>query len=358
MEDITPEKIEVLKQKIDPEGLLDIAYNMNNQIEEMLRISDTWEIPDFSPKNVLICGLGGSAIGGDLVRALTEKEIKVPVIMCRDYDIPEFVGENTLCICVSYSGNTEETLSAYRHCKEKGATIIAISTDGEINKMASKDNVCFCRVPAGYQPRSALAISFCAQLIIFIKMKLIKDYSRNLQATVSFLESLSNRWLKWKTPPDNPPLELAMNLVDKIPAIFGSTGFLGTMAYRWKCQFNENAKMLATYGVIPEMDHNEIVGWHNREDFYKDRYIVFLRDQNEPPRIKARVDYTIELLSRIAPVKEIYPEGKNELEKLFYFVLFGDLVSIYLAYFYQKDPAEIDSIHWLKKKLAESNVFI
>lgn len=358
MEDITPGKIVVQKQKMDPDGMLDIAYDSKSQVEEILRISDAWELPDFSPKNILICGLGGSAIGGDLVRAIMEKEMKVPVIMCRDYDIPGFVDKDTLCLCISYSGNTEETLSAYRHCRERGAMIIAVSTDGKLSEMTSKDGVCFCRVPAGYQPRAALALSFCAQLLIFMKMKLIKDYRRDLQTSADFLDKLSKEWMEWETPKDNPPLELAMDLMDKIPAIFGSTSFLGTMAYRWKCQFNENTKLLATYGVIPEIDHNEIVGWHNREEFYKDKYIVFLRDQNEPPRIKARVDFTVELLSKIVPVREVYPEGENELEKLFYFVLYGDLVSIYLAYFYGKDPSEIDSIHWLKKKLEESNVLI
>jgi len=357
MKQITPQEIEKMNKALDPADLLGIAFNLKDQVKRILQISKDWNLPKFTPKNILLMGLGGSAIGGDFVRTLTEGEIRVPVLTCRNYDAPEFVNEDTLCLCASYSGNTEETLSAYMQCMGKGAKIVAISTGGKLKKLADRDGVTFCFIPSGFQPRAALGLSFSAQLVILMKMGLIRNYTDELRSAAEYIGRKSGQWKAWKDPKDNPPLDLALKLHGYIPVIYGYCGYMGTMAYRWKCQFNENAKMSAISQEFPELDHNEIVGWGGPEKFYHDRYVIMLRDEDDPPRIKARIELTGRIISKVTPVVEIYSEGRNRIEKLLYLVLFGDLLTIYSAYLYEKDPSEISAIHQMKAELAKIGIY-
>lgn len=350
---ITPDVVREMESQLDPAGMMSIAFNLDKQITGVLEISKEWEPPMFKPNNILIIGLGGSAIGGDLVRALTERECTVPIVMCRDYDIPGFVNENTLCITASYSGNTEETLAAYEKCHRQGAKIVTLSTGGKLKEMAQRDGAPFCEIPAGYQPRAALGLSFTAQLLILSKLGLVKDYREQLKEAAAYVRDLGGRWRSWNDPGENPPLELALNLADKIPIIYGSPGFYGTMAYRWKCQFNENAKAYAVWNVMPELNHNEVVGWEGIKNSYNSKAVVFLRGPEDSPRIKARVDLTAKFISKKAGVMDIYACGENDLQKLFYLILYGDLATIYLAYLYHRDPSTIESIVWLKGELAK-----
>lgn len=355
MKEITPGFINETRKKLDTENLLDTAFDLYKQIDNILETGSMWNLSQFSrkPENVLLIGLGGSAIGGDLLRNLFSEDLKIPMGLCRNYNIPGYVGENSLCICASYSGNTEEALTAYQQCLDRGAHIIAVSTGGKLKDLAERDGMTFLSIPAGYQPRAALGLSFTSQILILMQTGILRDYSMELKAASRMVKETAEKWRNWKTPADNPPLELAMKLTDTIPVVYGSAGWMATMAYRWKCQFNENAKRYAIFGEFPELNHNEVVGWEGNEDFYKNMFVMFLRNDRDHPRIRARMDLTADIIREKAPVAEISAEGANNLEKLFYMVLYGDLAAIYLAYLVGREPADISVIHRLKAELAK-----
>ncbi|MCE1246464.1 MAG: bifunctional phosphoglucose/phosphomannose isomerase [Firmicutes bacterium] len=356
MQTMTPARIRQLHLQLDPGGMLNAAFDLKNQILQILEESKSWKVPEFSPENILLSGIGGSAIGGELLKSITEKDLKVPAVTCRDYEIPGFVNEKTLCICSSYSGNTEETITTYQLCRERNATMVVVSTGGKLAEMAEKDGVAFCPIPKGYQPRAALGLSLTAQIAVLTKMGIIGDYSDELKSAAVLLGRLSDSWKNWQELPENPPLKLALDIYGHTPVMYGSGGYLGTMAYRWKCQFNENSKMFASWGVLPEINHNEIVGWCGQQQFYNDKFVIFLRDQNNPQRIKTRLDLTREIISKVAGTAEVYPQGNNLIEKVFYYILFGDLLTIYLAYLDTKDPSDIQIINWLKTELARARI--
>lgn len=356
MKEITPEFINEIREELDSENLLYTAFDLHRQIENIMETAEKeWNLPRFSQKtdNILLIGLGGSAIGGDLLRTLFNEELKIPATLCRNYNIPGYVSENTLCICASYSGNTEEALAAYQQCMDRGARIIAVSTGGRLKELAERDGMTFLPIPSGYQPRAALGISFTSQILILMAAGILGDYKGELTAASHKIEKIAHKWKNWKTLSENPPLELAITLINKIPVIYGSAGWMSTMAYRWKCQFNENAKRYAIFGEFPELNHNEVVGWEGDEGFYEEMSVIFLRNDMDHPRIRARMDLTADIIREKASVAEIWAEGSNNLEKLFFMVLFGDLLAIYLAYLIGREPADISVIHRLKAELAK-----
>ena len=357
MTEINRAIINKIEEETDSENLLEIAFKLNEQIDVIVNeYSGKWEIPDLSSlKNMILIGLGGSAIGGDLLRTAMIDQLKIPAVMLRDYTVPAFVGNDTLCLCASYSGNTEETLAAYKECRDRGARIITVSTGGKLKEMAIEDGNIFCEVPKGFQPRAALGISFTAQLVILMKAGLLKSNLDELKSASNMLKQTAGKWMNWRKIDENPPLELAAKLTDKLPVIYGVAGWTSTMAYRWRCQFNENAKKYAASTEFPELNHNEIVGWEGNEDFYKDMFVIFLRTGEDHPRTQARMDLTAKIISEKAPVMEIKASGDNRIEKIYYLILFGDLLSIYVAYLNKKDPADISVIHRLKRELAKIN---
>jgi len=351
LKELTKRQAIDLEKRLDPEKLLQTAYNLPRQINDVVELSTNWEILESDVDNVLMIGMGGSAIGGDLIKAFSEDLLKIPVSTCRNYSVPNFVNSKTLCLISTYSGNTEETLSAYRECLSRKAKIIVVSTNGKIEEQARKNGNTLCKIPGGLHPRSALGYMFSSLYVILVKSGLLSLEIDDLSCTADFLLEVSSKWHSWKDYRDNPPLALALEMEGKIPVIYSSSRFLETLAYRWKCQFNENAKMLSWWAYFPELNHNEIVGWGADKKFREKLHVIILRDPDEYYRTAERIRLTRRLMEDKVPVTELYPLGKNRLDRLFYFILFGDLLSIYTAYLYGKNPAEIDSIHWLKSEL-------
>jgi glucose/mannose-6-phosphate isomerase len=349
---VNPETIKELSEKLDPGNMLGIAFRLHEQVEEVYELSMKWKVPEFSPDNIIVLGMGGSAIGGELIRSYSLGKLDVPMEVFRSYEIPAYVDDDTLCIASSYSGNTEETMSGYEECISRKATVVSISTNGALEHAARTRDGLYYRIPAGLQPRAALGYSLSSLFAILVKSKLLKADLDLLKKSAELLKRVSERWASWDTPDENPPLNLALKVQGRIPVIYSSSGFMEAMSYRWKCQFNENAKMLSYSTNFPELNHNEIVGWGDDEELRKRMFVIFLRDENEHPRVEARIDLTKKHLAGKVFYDEVYPEGESEIEKLFYLALYGDLLTIYSAYLHGKDPSEIDSIHWLKKELS------
>jgi len=343
--------------ELDERGILNILGRFDRQIEDALQIGLTAELPPRigSVRNIVISGLGGSAIGGDFLRAYLGRSLKVPLLVNRSYSVPGFVDESTLVILSSYSGNTEETLSAFEEARAAGARLLCISSGGQVERMAGTADCPCIKIPTGYPPRTALAYSAIPILQALTRLGLVGDHSNEVKSSIS--------WVRHKIQlfaPECPLLEnqakaLAKSLYRKIPVIYGSQDRLDVMALRWRCQVSENAKQLAYSASLPEMNHNEIVGWKHPAPGLRQILPVFLRDREDHPRVQIRAEITREMLAdRSGAVLEFWTDGETWLERLWTLVLLGDYASVYLASLNQEDPFQIDAIEGLKNRLKES----
>jgi glucose/mannose-6-phosphate isomerase len=307
-------------------------------------------------QRLVFAGLGGSAIGADLVRSYLYFESKLPIQVVREYDLPAYVESSTLVFISSYSGNTEETLSSYSQAKQKGASIIAISSGGALRDNCRRDNITFIEIPSGLPPRCSLGYLSIIPLAILAKLGLIKDVSASVDKTVAVLEELKRKKLNPAIGlKDNIAKYLANKLLNKFAIIYAGSIHFDIVATRFRGQLNENSKSLASSHVFPEMNHNEIVGWEHPKKMFKDLVVVMLRDRGLHPRIIKRMDITKEIISQEGvSVIEIYSQGEDLLSRIFSLIYIGDFVSFYLAILYGIDPTPVERVTYLKKKLAES----
>lgn len=339
--------------RIDPAGMIDLIEALPDHCREALHIAQHADVPAWSGiERVVVVGMGGSAIGGNLVRSLFEAECRVPVAVNSDYTLPGYVDARTLVIASSYSGNTEESLFGYEAAKKRGARILAISAGGELAARAQADGFPWIKIPGGMSPRAALGYSFVPLAVLFERLGLAAGVTPAVEEAVGILETQRER-LKRDVPYErNPAKQLALAMAGRIPLIYGSGGWRGVVAYRWKCQVNENAKALCFWNTFPELNHNETVGWEHPE-LTKELYVVFLRDKDDHPRIQKRIAVTKEIMApRIAGMTEVWAEGKSHLAKLLSLVYPGDFASYYLALLYGVDPTPIHVIDRLKRELA------
>jgi glucose/mannose-6-phosphate isomerase len=344
--------------KLDPEGMTDLIVGLPEQIEEAYDIGMKAEVPGeyADVGTVVISGLGGSAIGGDLLRSLTLAESRVPVFVNRDYGIPAYVGPDTLFIASSYSGNTEETLSAFELAANAGARILCISSGGELTRRAAESGIPAVRIPGGPAPRAALGYSFVPLLIVLRRLGLVKGAAgdEDITETLSVMKGLREALGPGAPESVNHAKQLARKVCGRLPIIYGSEGYRAVVAQRWKGQVNENSKAAAYWNVYPELDHNEIVGWKSNPDLLGSMFVINLRDNSESPKMRRRIEVTSEVIGRLAAgVEHVWAIGKSDLAKLFSLVYIGDFMSLYLAFLNGEDPMPVESIGYLKSRLAE-----
>jgi len=287
--------------------------------------------------NIIIAGMGGSAVGGDLLR-LYMHDSKIPVATIRDYKLPNYVNENTLVFAVSYSGNTEETLSAYEDALKKKAKIIAVTSGGKLGDISSKA----IKIPKGLQPRAALGYLFFPVLGVLVNSGIVKENQAEINEMLDVLSQKEDfRQFGEK---------LAQKIGSRTPLIYSSEQF-SAVAYRWKTQFNENSKVAAFSHSFSEMNHNEIVGY---QSMGKDKFIaIVIRDHADNERIKKRMEITKEIISQKVEVEEVYTKGSFLLSRLLSGLYYADFASYYLALQNKVDPTPVHVIENLKKKLAE-----
>jgi glucose/mannose-6-phosphate isomerase len=304
-------------------------------------------------QNIVLTGMGGSAIGGDLLRSYLAEDLKVPFVVNRYYTLPEFVGKNTLVIVSSYSGNTEETLSSYNDAMKRKARILCISTGGEIAKAAKKFKQPWIQIPPGLSPRAALGYSFFPLLITLKKLGFIPSKDKEIKEAIQLLKDKSVLFSNPESP-ENAPLKLAERLKGKLPVMYSPVAHLDTVNIRWRGQFAENAKQLSSGHVLPEMNHNELVGWKVLTEIMKQMHVVFLKDIGTQKRVAIREEITKQIVTRYAgEVTEITSEGKGLLARLFSLIYFGDWVTLYLAIFNNEDPEPVAVIDYLKNELSK-----
>ena len=343
------------KSQIDPQDMFGAIYNFSDQITKAMEIGKNIILnKDYSNcKNIVVIGMGGSAIGGDVVRTIVNEDLKIPLYINRNYTLPNWVNEETLVICSSYSGNTEESLNAYDCALKKDAMICGISTGGKLSELLRSKKLDLIKIPGGLQPRAALAYSFVPMLYLLNKIGFVDDtLLDSLGNSVSYLAQ--KRRLYSVGDSSNPIFKMAKDIYGMIPIIYGSTDTTGVVALRWKGQLCENAKMLTYHNELPELNHNEIVGWGNNPDLLSELSVVWLLDKNDNDRIKARQDVTKSILNDMDIMQhEVKTEGANRVERLLDLINFGDWLSYWCAIMHNTDPSPVDKIDRLKKALEE-----
>jgi len=345
--------------KYDRSGMLETIESFPAQCRDAKSIGYGFDLPasfKIQYKNVVSTGLGGSAIGSDLARSYIADDSETPLFVNRNYRLPGFVGEGTLVIASSYSGNTEETISAYKDAKVKKAKIIAVTSGGELRKLATDDGFPVLTIPGGLQPRCALGYSFFPLLIVLVKIGVVKDRAEDIDEAIEVLTSLKVKSLGYAVPEKkNIAKTIARSLYNKFPVIYAGGDHTDSVVTRWRGSLSENAKVLSSGHVIPEMNHNEIVGWENPAKLLKDFVAVILRDSGDNPRVAKRMDITKKILAKAGvKVIEVNSRGSSLLARIFSLIYIGDFVSFYLAILNKLDPTPVERIAYLKKELAKA----
>jgi glucose/mannose-6-phosphate isomerase len=349
--------LETLVNKYDTQNIFDVIKNFPAQLEKAVEIGKSIVIKNIDKskiKNVVISGLGGSAIGGDLIKLYTKDTLSVPVIVNRDYFLPKFVNENTLVIISSYSGNTEETNSAHEDAIKKGAQVICISTGGKVKELADKRNQTVVIIPTGYQPRLALGFMFFAQLHILIKLDLLQELSSDIDETINLMEERSKEYSNYSTK--NNSIRLAETIKGRFVFIY-TTPNTEIIGVRWRGQLNENSKVILSTHTFPELDHNEIVAWTKDgglQNILSSSLVIFLKDKNDFDRVTYRTKVTKEIFSNLNKnIIEFEGSGSTYLARIFDLMYLIDWASFYLAMLNAVDPADIKNIVHLKDKLSQ-----
>ena len=321
--------------------MIEIIKKYPEMCADAVKIAEKTDIPDYKFDKIIICGVGGSAICGDLLRDLLKNRVSIPIDVCRDYHLPAYVDGDTLIFCVSYSGNTEETLSQFVDCVKRKSKIIGITSGGKLEEWCKKFSLPYVLIPSGYQPRSALPYLLFSMIVCLQKLGVV-NLQKEIDETIELLKRMKT----------DPVKKLASSLKDSTIVVYSSDEFSG-VAKRLKTQINENSKMPAKYDVFPELNHNEIVGYQN-ERLNKNSFVLILRDKDEPEEIKARIEITKDLIKdKVKGMEEIWTEGKSKLTKMMSLVFLGDVLSYELAVLNDVDPIEVENILVLKKKLKE-----
>jgi len=339
---------------IDKSNMRDILKSFPRQCKEAVEIGKKIDVPSFikrkQVRKVCVCGLGGSAIGGDILSTLFSDE-KIIVAVNRNYHLPSFVDEETIVFAVSYSGNTEETISSFNEASNKGYPVISISSGGKLQRLSEEKSIFHIKIPSGMPPRCA--VGFLSIPVIILLEKILKREYFNYQELVEVVSDVCIRYKPDVKTSDNLAKRVAASLKGKIPLIYGTDRVTDVVARRLKTQFNENSKVLASWDVFPEMNHNEIVPFSGEGEINLNAfYPIFIRDKGEDARITRRIRITQDLVrKKEIEYSEIWTDGLSPVTKIFSSIYIGDWISFYLAILQGVDPTPVTFIDLLKNEL-------
>ncbi|MGB9854550.1 MAG: bifunctional phosphoglucose/phosphomannose isomerase [Candidatus Bathyarchaeales archaeon] len=340
--------------KIDRNNMLSFCVEAAKHYEDAFKMAKTVTVNYSKPKAIIAAGMGGSAIGGELLKDWTRDTLKIPVEVCRDYILPAYADEKTLTLIVSYSGETEETLSTFLDAVKRKCMVVCISSGGALTEFAEKMNVPHLRVPSGVPPRAALPYLFIPLLVFMDKLGLASNVKMEISEAIEIMRQVCEENAPQKPLKENFSKMLASNISGTVPVIYGF-GLYRSVAQRFKQQFNENSKVPSKWDVFSELNHNEVVGWERAESLSKCFSAIILRDKSEPEKIRCRIEATKELMrDKISGIYEVWSRGEGRLAKMLSTTLIGDFTSVYLALLREIDPTPVETINLLKRKIAET----
>jgi len=329
-------------REIDSGDQLDAALSLPDFLRDALWRVDSAGLEPIEASGLIVCGMGGSAIGGDLAAAAFGSRLSKPLDVVRAYAVPSWTPPDRAILCSSYSGDTEETIGCYAAAEAVGAQRIVATTGGVLGAAARRDGVSVVGMPAGLQPRAAVGYTFAVAAEVAAHVGAGPGLRTEIDSSAAHLEAARESLLA-------RAVEIAAAIGDSVPLLYGC-GLTAALAYRWKCQVNENAKLPAFHHSVPELDHNEIVGWAGggRGAFSA----VLLEDNDQHPRERERFELTAELIAtRARAVVRVETEGETRTERLLWAVMLGDLVSLELAVRRGVDPTPVEVIENLKDRL-------
>ncbi len=307
--------------------------------------------PPAEPSGLVLCGMGGSAIGADLVLACLPR-LGVPAGVVRGYGLPEWAGPDTLVVAVSYSGDTEEALSCAAQACSRGCATVCVSSGGRLAALAEEEGLPLVRVPGGGQPRAAVGRLSASLLATVEAAGLCRDHAGDVEAAACLLKDDVALLGPESRDGDNPAKQLARRLERRLVVVYGA-GATGPVARRWKGQINENAKAPAFFNELPELDHNELMGWTSQPQVTSSSYALFLADESDDERLLRRAALTAREYEALGlATEQVVARGASRLARLFSLVQLGDYVSCYLALLYGVDPTPVDAIQAFKAGLA------
>lgn len=353
-------------KRIDESSMLELCLKTHELCEEAIATAKRFKLPQKAqvtkkvqitykkPHNIIIAGMGGSAIGGDLLHDWLLDRISIPIEVCRDYHLPKYADEQSLALIVSYSGETEEALSALLNAVERKCMTIAIASGGTLISFAQKLHLPFITVRSGLQPRVAVPHLFFPLAVILNKMGLISGLEKEFTETIKMLEALETENATDVPLKKNFAKRLAWELRLTIPVVYGFRQYR-SVAVRFKSELNENSKIPAKWESFPELNHNDVVGWEAAARLTKELTVVLIRDPDEPPEIRNRIKATKKLsLLKARKILEAQARGKSTLAKMFSVMFLGDLTSVYLAILLGVDPAPVNIITAMKTEMRKN----
>lgn len=343
--------VNVLKQR-DQSGALEVARGLYTQLEYEVELRDA-DHDGRAIKNVVVAGMGGSALAADLVKVLLKGELKVPYEVVKDYNLPRYVDHETLVVVSSHSGNTEETISCLNDAMTSSSApqIAVMATGGELERIADENSIMYAAIPTGTQPRMSMLYQLKCLLRLLQAFGLINGrLYDSLTESADWLRRESDAWTKESTTPHNYAKQLALLAVGKTPVFYGGS-LMAPVAYKWKISWNENAKNVAFWNYLPEFNHNEFLGWVSHP--IEKPFVVFdLMSSLEHERVTKRFAVTDRLLSGLRPKShEVHMNGDTLLRQMLWGCVLADFVSIYVAILNNVDPVPVDLIEKFKKEL-------
>ncbi|MFH1440699.1 MAG: bifunctional phosphoglucose/phosphomannose isomerase [Candidatus Omnitrophota bacterium] len=344
--------------KVDRSGMLEFLLGFPSQCKAAYEIAKNLKIKRIKRKfeKIVFAGVGGSAMGADFIKSYLYLKSKFPVLVIKEYVLPEYVDSSTIVFILSYSGNTHEVLNAYKQARQKGAYIICVSSGGALDEYSRRDEVMFIKIPSGLLPRCAFGFLSIIPLCILSKLGIIKNVDKPVDEVIGFLEKLRDDSLSPRIgQKDNIAKYIAGKLYDKFVVIYSGSMHFDIIASRLRGELAENSKTLSSMHTFPEINHNEIMGWENPKKLLRNFVVLMLRDNSLDHRVAKSMELTRGIIKKEGvEVYDLWSQGNSLFSRMFSLIYIGDYISFYLAILYGVDPTPIGKIDYLKERLADS----
>lgn len=345
-------------EKFDSEDVLGAVEGLSEQCRRGWALGrEAQGLPEaVGVEAIAVLGMGGSGVSGDVVQAVVEPRLPLPWRTIKSYGpLPEWIGRNTLVFAVSYSGSTEETIAALGEAQQRGARAVVISSGGPLRDFAEEHGLAHILIPSGLQPRASLGFLTLPLLGALVAMGLVPDLQADVDEAGQVLADLETKCHRSVPRAENPAKDLAARISGRVPVVYGGYGLGAVAAYRFKCDLNEYGKTPAFWNELPELDHNEIVGWDRLDDLTRENFVcILLRDPQEHERVDLRFTITRSLIEKsFAEVVEVPAQGTAPLARLLSLILVTQLAAIYVGLSYDVDPGPVAVIQDLKRQLAQ-----